>query len=371
LGLTEAETDTVAWLVRHHLVLSDYAQKRDVRDPDTVASFARIVETPERLRLLLVLTVADIRAVGPGVWNGWKGQLMRELYAATEAAFRGGRGHDPAASVRAELHHRAREIRSHLPGKDTDLTHWLGVMEDAYLCSFSEADLRRHARIVTDATVAGARAESWIDPARNAAALVVATRDRPGLFADLAGIFAPLGASVVGAQVYTSHDGWALDVFYVQDQAGDPFGADAPERLAEAVSRLETAALGLSASKGEDASETRPLPPRLAAFAIAPTVMFDSEASDRATVVEVSGRDRPGLLAELARVLARSGLSIESAHIGVYGERAVDAFYLVDPRTPKPWPRGYRQALRAALTEVLDPPLSGPELVRARASRAE
>nr|MBP8247830.1 [protein-PII] uridylyltransferase [Phenylobacterium sp.] len=97
LGQDRKRIELVAWLVEHHLVMSDYAQKRDVSDPRTVVDFARIVETPERLRLLLVLTVADIRAVGPGVWNGWKGQLLRELYAATEAVFRGGRGSDAAA----------------------------------------------------------------------------------------------------------------------------------------------------------------------------------------------------------------------------------------------------------------------------------
>src|SRR5205085_10860908 len=100
LGLERSKIELVAWLVEHHLVMSDFAQKRDVADPRTVADFANIVQTPERLRLLLVLTVADIRAVGPGVWNGWKGQLMRELYNATEAVFRGGRGSDAAAAIR-------------------------------------------------------------------------------------------------------------------------------------------------------------------------------------------------------------------------------------------------------------------------------
>jgi [protein-PII] uridylyltransferase len=87
LGVERGKIELIAWLVEHHLVMSDYAQKRDVTDPATVAAFAGIVENPERHRLLLVLTVADIRAVGPGVWNGWKGQLMRELYASTEAVF--------------------------------------------------------------------------------------------------------------------------------------------------------------------------------------------------------------------------------------------------------------------------------------------
>src|SRR5271154_5960279 len=91
LGLERERIELIAWLVEHHLVMSDFAQKRDVTDSGTVLAFAKIMENPERMRMLLILTVADIRAVGPGVWNGWKGQLMRELYGATETGFRGGR----------------------------------------------------------------------------------------------------------------------------------------------------------------------------------------------------------------------------------------------------------------------------------------
>src|SRR4051812_2171374 len=124
LGLERSKIELVAWLVEHHLVMSDYAQKRDISDPRTVADFARIVETPERLRLLLVLTVADIRAVGPGVWNGWKGQLMRELYTATEAVFRGGRGSDAAAALRRYQENLAYDARVRLARADASAEGW-------------------------------------------------------------------------------------------------------------------------------------------------------------------------------------------------------------------------------------------------------
>ncbi|MBW8880286.1 MAG: [protein-PII] uridylyltransferase, partial [Asticcacaulis sp.] len=151
LGLPDWKIDQVAWLVRHHLVLSDFAQKRDVSDPETVAAFAQIVETPERLRLLLILTVADIRAVGPGVWNAWKGQLMRDLVAATESAFRGGRGSDAVAQVRHELSERAQERRVALSENNDDMAAWLETMDENYLFSFTPEDIRSHAALVWSA----------------------------------------------------------------------------------------------------------------------------------------------------------------------------------------------------------------------------
>ncbi|HEY1751474.1 MAG TPA: [protein-PII] uridylyltransferase, partial [Caulobacteraceae bacterium] len=136
MGLGRAKTELVAWLVEHHLIMSDTAQKRDVADPATVAAFARVVENPERLRLLLILTVADIRAVGPGVWNGWKGQLLRELYGATETVFRGGRRPDAAGLARRRLEAQAYDARTALVAADGDARAWATAMEDAYFAAF-------------------------------------------------------------------------------------------------------------------------------------------------------------------------------------------------------------------------------------------
>ncbi|MFT3997318.1 MAG: [protein-PII] uridylyltransferase [Asticcacaulis sp.] len=371
LGLEKWQIDQVAWLVRHHLVLSDYAQKRDVSDPETVAAFARIVETPERLRQLLVLTVADIRAVGPGVWNGWKGQLMRELLAATEAAFRGGRESegDAATQVREDIQARAAALRESLSAGDARMRAWLDSMEESYLFAFSPEDIRTHARQAWNAAQSGPSAQSQIDHARNAASFCICGEDRPGLFADLARCFTNMGANVVGAQVFTSKEGQALDLFYVQDAQGKPFGHDDPARRSQLEQALEKAVAG---------EVTPPLihkpinAHRAAAFAIAPTVVFDDESNAHMTIIEVSGRDRPGLLADVAGVLARAHLDTASAHIDCYGERAVDAFYVIDHFTRKPLQKPQRDKVRRALLEVLDPPSapsrSGP--TRARASMA-
>ncbi|WP_395673594.1 [protein-PII] uridylyltransferase [Phenylobacterium sp.] len=373
LGLDRSKIELVAWLVEHHLVMSDYAQKRDISDPRTVADFASIVQTPERLRLLLVLTVADIRAVGPGVWNGWKGQLMRELYTATEAVFRGGRGSDVAATLRRHYENAAYDIRVALAKVHPGAEVWADAMEDAYFSAFPQAEVAAHAALAARAAQAGgAAAEAKIRAERNAAEVVVAAADRPRLFVDLAQALTAAGANVVGARVFTSRTNQALDVFYLQDVAGQPFGVEAEHTLERLCRDLEAAARG----------EVSPREPvrrgdlgRAAAFAITPTVMLDNEASETSSVVEASGRDRPGLLAALARTLSDADLSIVSAHIDSYGERAVDAFYVVDAEGRKLTESRRRSALKTALIAALtagedDASARRANLQRARASVA-
>jgi [protein-PII] uridylyltransferase len=369
LGLERSKIELVAWLVEHHLAMSDFAQKRDLADPATVAAFVGIVENPERLRLLLVLTVADIRAVGPGVWNGWKGQLLRELYAATEMVFRGGRMSDAAGMARRRLEALAYDARTALVAADPESRGWATAMEDAYFAAFAPEEQRAHAHLAREAADhGGASAEARIRVERNAAEFVVAAPDREGLFADLAQAIASLGGNVVGARIFTSSRGEALDTFYVQDVAGQPFGAEHPRLVARLVEALEAAALG----RPPALEAKRPDLGRAAAFSIAPAVTIDNEASTGATVIEASGRDRPGLLAALARILAEAELSIQSAHVDNYGERAVDAFYVVTRQGKLTEPQR-AAAVRARLIEALEhaeTDVARPRLERARASAA-
>lgn len=316
LGVDPRRIELVVWLVRHHLLMSDYAQKRDVSDPSTVRAFAEAVGDPERLRMLMVLTVADIRAVGPGVWNGWKGQLMRALFEATEALFRG----------------------------------------DAVT---REDPLVDHPALVERARREGAAVEALPaeGPLESTARVAVAALDRPGLFADLAATLALAGADVVGARLATAEDGAALDVFEIQDGAGEPYGRREPRRLAILVKALERAA-----QKGARASavETPRVSARRAVFDVRPVVRIDREAGTSAVVVEVSGADRPGLLADLARTISAHGYSTRSAHIASFGERAVDGFYITDADGAKPTDAARLEGLKAGLLEVLDRTPQGP-----------
>ncbi|WGM32780.1 [protein-PII] uridylyltransferase [Brevundimonas sp. NIBR11] len=327
LGVDPRRIEIVVWLVRNHLALSDYAQKRDVSDPATVRAFAEQVGDPERLRMLLVLTVADIRAVGPGVWNSWKGQLMRSLYAAVEALFRG---------------------------------------ED-----LQTADpLAEHADLVARAHAGGAAVEARTCAAgqiEETTEIALATRDRPGLFADLAAVLAAAGADVTGARVATAADGTVLDVFQVQDGADQPYGQAEPRRLKSLIVALEAAAKG----EAPVAPPAMPRPsPRRAVFDVRPVVMIDNAASADATVIEVSGADRPGLLAELSRTLSDHDLSIRSAHVAGFGERAVDSFYVTDRKGRKLKSDGLLDEVHAALETVLDRAPAAPEGRRITAARA-
>ena len=325
-GLSPEDTAAVAWLVKNHLVMSDTAQRRDISDPKTVRDFVDIVQTPEMLRLLLVLTVADIRAVGPGVWNGWKGQLLRELYYEAEALMTGGDS-APARATRIKQAKDGLAARvADLPtaGRERDLARH----QDSYWLTFDDAAHERHARLMARADETGdliaLTAES--NDFRAVTEIVIYTPDHPGLFSKLASAISASGGSVVDAKAFTTTDGFALDVFSVQDADGGPFGNDARvERLRQTISNMLTGQMR-PATVFPKRREGR----RAKAFRVRPRVNFDNAASITATVVEVEGLDRPGLLYDVTQALFASGLSISSAIVSTYGERAMDVFYVRD-----------------------------------------
>jgi [protein-PII] uridylyltransferase len=332
LGLPEEEVELVAWLVGHHLLMSDVAQKRDLGDPATIARFAAAVGSIERLRLLLVLTVADIRAVGPGVWNGWKGQLLRDLYRLTEAAFHGGRTDE--AGVRERLAEQAWAVRAEVTAgvaSTPAFAAWIEALDDAYWLSFDRAAVTWHLAIAAQGFVQtgrleGVRVAARPMPKTGVTELLVHAPDRPGLFAAIAAVLASAGADVSDARIHTTKDGMAFDVFSILDSQGGPFGADHVDAIGPLVARVQAVAEGRAPAE----LRRQTVPRRAAAFSIEPWVVFDNALTPSASVIEASGRDRPGLLADLAGILAEAGLSIVSAHIDAYGERASDVFYVVD-----------------------------------------
>ncbi len=328
LGLSDAETETVAWLVRHHLALSSIAFQRDLQDPKTIADFAALVQSPERLRLLLVLTVCDIRAVGPNVFNAWKAALLRQLYSATEETLSGG-------TLQASGGARAKAAQDSLIGR---LAGWTQAERDAHLAlgtpaywlSFDTDPLARHAGLMREVarTPAPLHMTHRVDARRSATEITLATIDTHGLFARLTGAFAVSGASIVDAKIFTLSDGTALDTFWIQDLEGKPF--DGEERLARLRGRLEQSLTNALDISGE-LERLRPnYPTRDLLFTVAPRVLIDNNASNAYTVIEVNGRDRPGFLHVVTRAMAGLSLRIQSAHVTTYGERVVDVFYVKD-----------------------------------------
>jgi [protein-PII] uridylyltransferase len=349
LGLKSEDTAAVMWLVRNHLVMSDMAQKRDISDPKTVKDFVGQVQTPEMLRLILVLTVADIRAVGPGVWNGWKGQLLRELYYEAENVMSGGDA-VPARAARVEHAKAALEPRIADLSKEAR-ERALTRHYDGYWLAFDEIAHERHARLMADADAKGElfslSAES--NDFRSVTEIVLYTPDHPGLFSQLAGAVSISGGTIVDAKAFTTTDGFALDIFSLQDADGGTFGDSARvERLRQSIERT---------LRGEvyprQAIAQRPAKRRTGAFRVTPRINFDNEASASATVVEVEGLDRPGLLYEVTDALFQSGLSISSAMVSTYGERAVDVFYVRDGFGHKVRHQDRLSAIHARLLKAL------------------
>ncbi len=350
LGLSEAEGEEIAWLVGHHLEMSETAQKRDISDPRTVAQFANLCGSPERLRQLYVLTVADIFAVGPGVWNGWKGQLLAELYHNTAAALRGGRTSeiDVVTDIAQRADTRRETIRAELSG----LTETHEALEAAYWAGFEAEELAWHGKVLKalDDCTHIVRARSR--PDGSGVAVLVSCPDRMNLFSDLTGAMTAQGANIVSAQVFTGDTGRILDVFLLQDENGGVFAGGESHR----IEALERALLKAATSGFDEAQTRRPRARngrREAAFLVEPSVGFETGVSAAYTIIDIVGRDRPGLLHELAHTISAAGLAIGSAHVGSYGERVFDAFYVRWPDGQKRLDETTKSALKERLMAVL------------------
>jgi [protein-PII] uridylyltransferase len=326
LGLTRAETETVAWLVRQHLLMSITSQRRDIADPKTIDDFTGEVQSLERLRLLYLLTVVDISAVGPGTWNSWKGQLLASLFEAAEEKLRLGHKQRGRKERIVALQEELAQALGWAPGR---FAAYVARLPDSYWLAEPREALESNARLVAriEEGVAAKPVELIAKPERGATLVSVCVADRPGLFYRLAGAISLAGGNIIDARIHTTSDGLALDNFLVQDARGGAIAE--PHRLR----RLEAAvleALG-GAEPSSERLAARALPLRRAeAFAVHAAVFTDNNASSRYTVIEVNARDRAALLFELARALYEAGAVIHSAHIATHGERAVDVFYLTD-----------------------------------------
>ncbi len=329
LGLSAEETETVSWLVLHHLLLSTIAFKRDIDDPKTILDVAETIQSPERLRLLLILTVADMRAVSAKVWNGWKATLLRELYARVAEVLAGGLS-TTERDVRVQ---RAKQAAALLLSdwSKRDVEQYTSLGYPGYWLSFDPETHARHARLVRDAEAR--KAPLTVDtqplPARAVTEVTVYCADHAGLFSRISGALAVAGASIVDARIHTLTNGMALDTFWIQDAAGGAF--DAPHRLARLAVLIEQSLSGRLRLTTEIRKVSKILlGQRMRAIHVPPRVVIDNHASNTHTVLEVNGRDRPGLLHDVTAAISSQGLQIASAHVTTYGVRAVDVFYVKD-----------------------------------------
>jgi [protein-PII] uridylyltransferase len=323
-GLSPAETETVAWLVRWHLKMSDTAFKRDLADFKTILDFAQAVQSPERLRLLLVLTVVDIRAVGPGIWNGWKRQLLTTLFEAAEEVLR--LGHKETGR-KERIEQRQEGLRDALGHSEKLFGPYRKRFTESYWIAEPDDVLLHNARQLLAIGDKPISVEAVVYPSRGATLVTIMMGDHPGLFYRMAGAIHLAGGSIIDARIHTTRDGIAVDNFLVQDPLGRPFDE------ASQIERLERAIIDALADRKKLTEQlaARPMArTRAEAFTINPNVLIDNRASNRYSVIEINASDRPALLYDLAYAFFEAKVTISSAHIATYGERAVDTFYVTD-----------------------------------------
>ena len=325
LGLDAAETETVAWLIRHHLLMSETAQMRDLNDFKTILDFTSVVQSPERLKLLLILTVCDIRAVGPGVWNGWKGQLLRTLFSESDPLLTGGHA---AVSRKDRVTAAQNEFLSRFPAWSEDERRREAARHyDAYWLNVPLDQQLRHQALIARAPARDVITETRSDAFAAVTEITVFAPDHPRLLALITGACAAANANIIGAQIFTTTDGMALDTILLRRE----FKMDEDEnrralRVADTIARTLRGQLRL-----RDALKNMPdLTERVKAFTVVPRVIIDNTSSNRQTVIEINGLDRVGLLHGLTEALFHLNLNIASAHITTFGEKAIDVFYVSD-----------------------------------------
>ncbi|KKN78078.1 hypothetical protein LCGC14_0354210 [marine sediment metagenome] len=349
LGLDERETDLVAWLIEDHLVMSMTAQQRDLNDRKTILDFAERVRTLDRLKLLTVLTVCDIRAVGPGVWNGWKGQLLRTLYMETEPTLTGGftqssRG-ERIALARAVLAERL----AAWPALERQV--YLDLHYPNYFLTAPLEDQVRHAEFIRTAKADQPLATSVrTDKFHEVTEIMVLAPDHPRLLSLLAGACAGAGANIADAQIFTMSDGRALDVMVLNREfVSDDDEIRRAQRICDNIAKL----LQGSEMPANLIAQRKPLR-KTTLFPVKPRVSVDNDLSNQFSVIEVEGLDRPGLLSDVTGAISDLNLDIRSAHISTYGEKVVDVFYVTDLIGTKITSETRIERIEARLTRVLE-----------------
>jgi [protein-PII] uridylyltransferase len=328
-GLSQTDSELIIWLVKNHLLMSHFAQRRDISDPEEIQHFAEIVVTEERLDYLFTLTVADIAGTNPELWNAWRSSLMRQLYTETRRAL--GRGLDNPLDREEVIRKTKRsaadalEYRGFLEDELEGL--WATRGEDYFLRERAE-DIAWHTEAIADhdhergALVLVRQATE--SPIGNATQIFVHTLDEPSTFARICAALETLDLTIHDARIYSDADGSTLDTFFVLKSDGSSLDSH-PDTFQEIEDRIRRhlSEPGLKAV-------SRHTPRTVKAFTIPTSVEFSQDATSHLTTLEITTADRPGLLARVGSVLSRHDVSVQGAKIQTLGERVEDIFFLAD-----------------------------------------
>ncbi|MGH7368155.1 MAG: [protein-PII] uridylyltransferase [Candidatus Rokuibacteriota bacterium] len=350
LDLPPEDADRAVFLVAHHLTMSHIAQRRDIDDPKTIESLAEVCRTPERLRMLYLLTCADMRAVGPGVMTGWQAQILWDLYARTLTRLTGGPRERPSREAVAQRVTEA--MRGEVPR--TALAAHLALLSDRYLTTTSPQRIAAHLRLLDRLEDGALATELFHHPDLGSSELVIVTRDLSGLFSLIAGTLAAQGINILSAQIHTRADGIVIDTFQVNDPFGEAVTEEARwRRTLEALRRV----LRGEASVEDLLVRRRAVYAGGESVAGPPKISVDNQLSDSRTVVEVKCPDRVGLLYVITRTLSGQGLDIASARIATEIDQAYDTFYVTDRQGRRLEDEAAMARVRESLEDALLKPL--------------
>ena len=348
LGLNQEDAALAGWGAAKHLMMVRTAERRDLSDAHAISNFAKSVATPERLDLMLVLSVCHLRLVGIHSWDETVRRQLSALHKSARQWFKGGE-----RAVEEHINARAQERRKDVKARiadwsERDQEKFLSRLSDSAFRSVGADIIARFAHLVRAADEDKAPSAVRVTTRDGELEAIIYADDRPGLLADLAGAIAANGLSVRAVYALTTKDGKAIDIFAIQSAEGYPIDDATQAR------RVHQALLGVAnkAPKTAPVIEQR-LGDRRSIFHVTPEVRIEQEASEEATIIETEGLDRPGLMYELTSALAACGLTIDSAHIATYGERAVDAFYVHPAKGGKVTDAKILARIKKSLTQVL------------------
>ncbi|MCK2096702.1 [protein-PII] uridylyltransferase [Thauera aromatica] len=320
-ALPDEDSALVVWLVEHHLTMSHVAQKEDTSDPEIIERFAAVVGDERRLVALYLLTHADVRGTSPKVWNGWKGKLLEDLFFATRRLLRGATPQE-ALGLDDRLEDARKLLRYYglRPGIEEAL--W-AQLDPVYFMRHSAEEIAWHTRVLyhrprSEQPVVKARVAEGEDGVQ----VMVFTRDQKDLFVHLTGLFGRMGFTILDAKVHTTRHGFALDSFMLQDPGHAASYRNIVTLIEHELStRLQSPGAPERPARGRMSRQVRHFP-------ITPEVSIRPDEAGRHYVLSLTAADRPGLLFDVASVLAAHGIRLHTAKIATLGERVEDAFLL-------------------------------------------
>lgn len=333
MGLSREDTEQLEFLVRHHLIMPHFSQRRDIHDPGLVERFAELVKSLETLSLLYLLTFADIRSVGPEVWTSWKSMLLRELYLRTA------RHLDMGEYTRESMEDRRRNItekivkmtEKELPEKDVKSI--LALMPDSYFLGYSLRAIANHVNLISEFGEKTATDVRY-HPGEGYDEFTYWGYDEKGIFSRICGVLSACGLNILGARIITTRNGRVIDDLYVNKNGNSTINEDEIwRRVDEYLKQIEEGRLDIRnviEKKKRSESAYKKFIPKYPS-----RVEFDNESSNDFTIIDIYTNDRPGLLYDVTRTLSELDLSINYAKISTKVDQVVDAFYISGPDNRK------------------------------------